>query len=247
MHAKWFRRARRGTALVVLTAAMAVLPAFSAGGSTGTVELPYSEPVVSLTSSEWSATMAARYRLYYAEPESQAPAAEQTEAVQPVVAAETPATPIAPETVTTASTGNSSQVTSAQTARTQTQNATKSFTDQTAAAAAAASTAPAAAPAAQPAPEPAPAPAPEPAADEQAQAQALLNSFIAKYPILAGSTVSFGDAKGRQAICYYQSGRIVISATHTASLSAIMSHEVGHILDWRDNGVIDWGESIPAL
>jgi len=79
------------------------------------------------------------------------------------------------------------------------------------------------------------------------KAQAILNRYIAKYPILAGSTVKFGDAKGYQAICYYRSGRIVISPTHTASLERIIAHEVGHILDWRDNGVIDWGENIPAL
>jgi hypothetical protein len=74
-----------------------------------------------------------------------------------------------------------------------------------------------------------------------------LARYISKYPILAGSTVTFGDAKGYQAICYYQSGRIVISPTHTSSLERIIAHEVGHILDWRDNGVIDWGENIPAL
>ncbi len=82
---------------------------------------------------------------------------------------------------------------------------------------------------------------------ELAQAQSILNRYIAKYPILAGSTVKFGDAKGYQAICYYRSGRIVISPSHTASLERIIAHEVGHILDWRDNGVIDWGEKIPAL
>lgn len=90
----------------------------------------------------------------------------------------------------------------------------------------------------------APAPAP---VDETARARSILARYISKYPVLSGSTVSFGDAKGYQAICYYQSGRIVISPTHTRSLEAIIAHEVGHILDWRDNGVIDWGENIPAL
>lgn len=82
---------------------------------------------------------------------------------------------------------------------------------------------------------------------ESAQAQAILAGYVAKYPILQGATVSFGDAKGYQAICYYRSGRIVISPTHTASLERIIRHEIGHIIDWRDNGVIDWGENIPAL
>ncbi|MRS12033.1 MAG: hypothetical protein EG823_03055 [Actinobacteria bacterium] len=87
--------------------------------------------------------------------------------------------------------------------------------------------------------------APVAAVDETAQAQSILAGLIAQYPILAGSTVSFGDAKGSQAIAYYQSGRIVISPTHTASLSRILNHEIWHIIDWRDNGVIDWGESVP--
>jgi len=89
------------------------------------------------------------------------------------------------------------------------------------------------------------APAAAPAGDELAEAQAILAGLIGQYPILAGTTVSFGDANGYQAIAYYKSGRIVISPTHTASLSRILNHEVWHIIDWRDNGVIDWGENVP--
>lgn len=80
---------------------------------------------------------------------------------------------------------------------------------------------------------------------ELSSARSILAGLIARYPILAGTTVSFGDAKGYQAISYYKSGRIVISASHTASLSRILNHEVWHIIDWRDNGRIDWGENIP--
>ena len=83
------------------------------------------------------------------------------------------------------------------------------------------------------------------ASSSQADAQAILNRYIAKYPILKGATVTFGDAKGYQAICYYKSGRIVISPTHTRSLETIIGHEIWHIIDWRDNGVIDWGENVP--
>ena len=55
-----------------------------------------------------------------------------------------------------------------------------------------------------------------------------------------------GDTPGSyQAVCYYKSGRILISPTHTASLDKIIRHEAWHIIDWRDNGVIDWGESVP--
>ncbi|MDY0340875.1 MAG: hypothetical protein RBS17_06655 [Coriobacteriia bacterium] len=81
--------------------------------------------------------------------------------------------------------------------------------------------------------------------NETTRAQSILAGYIARYPILSGTTLSFGDAKGYQAICYYKSGRIVISPTHTASLESILGHEVWHVIDWRDNGVIDWGENIP--
>lgn len=84
-----------------------------------------------------------------------------------------------------------------------------------------------------------------PSGDELAEAQSILAGLISAHPILAGTTVSIGDAKGYQAISYYKSGRIVISATHTASLSRILNHEIWHVIDWRDNGVIDWGENIP--
>ncbi len=76
-------------------------------------------------------------------------------------------------------------------------------------------------------------------------AEQILAGLIARYPILAGTTVQYGDARGYQAVAYYRSGRIVISKNHTASLSRILNHEVWHIIDYRDNGKIDWGESVP--
>lgn len=85
-------------------------------------------------------------------------------------------------------------------------------------------------------------------ASELAQAQSILAGYIAKYPILAGSTVTIGATPNNyQAVCYYKSGKIIINPNHTASLTTIIKHEIGHIIDWRDNGVIDWGENIPAL
>ncbi len=78
------------------------------------------------------------------------------------------------------------------------------------------------------------------------RARAILRSLIAAHPILAGSTVSIGATPGGyQAVCYYKSGRIRVSPTHTAPLRTIMNHEVWHIIDWRDNGHIDWGEDVP--
>ena len=86
----------------------------------------------------------------------------------------------------------------------------------------------------------------KPAASELSQAQSILAGVIAQHPILKGTTVTFGDARGYQAIALYTSGRIIISASHTASLSRILNHEIWHIIDWRDNGTIDWGENVPA-
>jgi hypothetical protein len=80
---------------------------------------------------------------------------------------------------------------------------------------------------------------------ELARAKALLATQICKHPILNGTTVSFGNARGYQAIAYYASGRIVISRSHRASLSRIINHEIWHIIDYRDNGKIDWGEHVP--
>jgi hypothetical protein len=85
-----------------------------------------------------------------------------------------------------------------------------------------------------------------PRGSELAQAQSILASLRAKYPrYLSGVTVSIGNASGYQAVAYYTSGRIVISPSHKASLSRILNHEIWHIIDWRDNGRIDWRESVP--
>ena len=83
------------------------------------------------------------------------------------------------------------------------------------------------------------------AGGEEAEAQAIVASLIKQYPVLKGTTVEFGDAHGYQAIAFYQSGRIIVSPDHTASLERILTHEVWHIIDYRDNGQIDWGEDIP--
>lgn len=80
---------------------------------------------------------------------------------------------------------------------------------------------------------------------ELAEAKAILAGLIAAHPILRGTTVQFGDAHGYQAVAFYSSGRIVISRNHTASLKRILNHEVWHVIDYRDNGRIDWGENVP--
>ena len=89
-------------------------------------------------------------------------------------------------------------------------------------------------------------PAQKSSGDTLSTAQAILASRIAMYPILQGATVQIGDTRGNpQGICYYKSARIVINANHTVSLERIINHEIWHIIYWRDNGSIDWGESVP--
>ncbi len=79
-----------------------------------------------------------------------------------------------------------------------------------------------------------------------AQARAILAGLIRKYPILRGTTVEFGPTPNNaQAVAYYTSGEIVINPNHRASLERIITHEVWHIIDWRDNGRIDWWENVP--
>jgi hypothetical protein len=82
--------------------------------------------------------------------------------------------------------------------------------------------------------------------DKLVQARLILASRISLYPIVEGSTVEFGDTGDNpQALVYYTSARIVINPGHTVSLERIIDHEIWHIIDWRDNGQIDWGESVP--
>lgn len=86
---------------------------------------------------------------------------------------------------------------------------------------------------------------PPAAAGDLAVAQADLARYIQTYPLLQGCTVQMGDAKGYQAVTYFTTGATVISPSHTASIDTIMAHEIWHDIDWRDNGVIDWGENVP--
>lgn len=82
--------------------------------------------------------------------------------------------------------------------------------------------------------------------DETALAQTILDGLKARYPrYLSNVTVEFGDANGYQAISYYTIGRIVVSPTHTATLQRILEHEIWHMIDWQDNGAMNWGEAIP--
>ena len=81
---------------------------------------------------------------------------------------------------------------------------------------------------------------------EQAAARATLRTFQKTYRLLEGVTVSIAPSPGgEQAVAFYDEGRIVIDPAHAASVQQILAHEVWHIIDWRDDGRITWGERVP--
>lgn len=85
-----------------------------------------------------------------------------------------------------------------------------------------------------------------PADDELAYAQEVLADLQSTYRLLDGVTITMGDTPGdHQAVSYYAEGRIIINPSHAASIGKIVSHEIWHIIDYRDNGRLDWGEDVP--
>jgi len=81
---------------------------------------------------------------------------------------------------------------------------------------------------------------------DERYANELLATLQAKYHHLEGVTVEFGDTpNGEEAVAYYTEGEIVISTSHAVSIRKILAHEIWHVIDWRDNGQIDWGEDLP--
>ena len=75
----------------------------------------------------------------------------------------------------------------------------------------------------------------------------LLDGLKAEYRLLDGVTIALGPTPGgEQAISYYREGEIVVSPDHVASLKKIVDHEIWHVIDWRGNGRIDWGEDLPS-
>jgi hypothetical protein len=84
------------------------------------------------------------------------------------------------------------------------------------------------------------------AAEEQARAEEILAQLAETYRNLEGTTVRIGDTpKSEEAIAYYTSGEIVIDREHTVGVEKILAHEIWHVIDWRDNGRLDWGEDLP--
>jgi len=78
------------------------------------------------------------------------------------------------------------------------------------------------------------------------RAKAALARLSANYRYLEDVTVTIGDTpNGEEAVAYYSEGRIVIDRAHSVGVDAILAHEVWHVIDWRDNGRMDWGEKLP--
>jgi hypothetical protein len=38
-----------------------------------------------------------------------------------------------------------------------------------------------------------------------------------------------------------------VSPEHDATIDEILAHEIWHVIDWRDNGRLDWGEDLPPI
>lgn len=80
-------------------------------------------------------------------------------------------------------------------------------------------------------------------AGKAALAQALLNAEIAKNPILVGTTIKIQECPNDwQACAWYKRGEIWVDPDHRAPLERIISHEVAHIIDWREDGDIDYND-----
>ncbi len=81
---------------------------------------------------------------------------------------------------------------------------------------------------------------------ETKRANELLGNLAKTYRYLDGTTVRMGvTPENKEAVAYYEDKEIVVSPTHTVLLDEILAHEVWHVIDWRDNGRIDWGEDLP--
>ena len=84
------------------------------------------------------------------------------------------------------------------------------------------------------------------AVSDPRHARVVLAGLTARYRYLDGATVSMGTTpNGEQAVAYYTDGRIVIDEAHRAGIDAILAHEIWHVIDWRDNGRVDWAEDVP--
>ncbi len=85
-----------------------------------------------------------------------------------------------------------------------------------------------------------------PATRDARDAEAALDRLKSEYPLLSGVRVRIGSTpRGEEAVAYYARDEILIDSGHTVDVETILEHEIWHIIDWRDNGRIDWGEYVP--
>lgn len=78
------------------------------------------------------------------------------------------------------------------------------------------------------------------------EARSQLAAYRRVYRHLDGVVVrEAATPGGTEAVSFYTIDRIVLSPGRSHSVSTIMAHEIWHVIDWRDNGRIDWGEAIP--
>ncbi len=74
-------------------------------------------------------------------------------------------------------------------------------------------------------------------------AQQILAYQIVRNPILQGAKVYIQDCPNNwQGCAFYESGIIWIDPNHEASLEKIILHECNHIIDWRQDGDIDYND-----
>ena len=85
-------------------------------------------------------------------------------------------------------------------------------------------------------------------AADTVRAREVLDGLRATYRYLDGVTVRFDTTpKSEEAVAYYMQGDIVISRAHAVDVETILAHEIWHVIDWRDNGRLDWGEHLPPI
>lgn len=79
---------------------------------------------------------------------------------------------------------------------------------------------------------------------ELVAAQQILDKQIIKNPILKGTTIFIRDCPNNwQGCAFYELGIIWIDPDHRAPLEEIVIHECNHIIDWREDGDIDYDDS----
>jgi len=83
--------------------------------------------------------------------------------------------------------------------------------------------------------------------DRQTQyAIEVLGRLEKQYKHLDDVSVTLGQTpKGEEAVAYYTGNEIVIDTEHSVGIEKILAHEIWHVIDWRDNGELDWGEDLP--